>query len=825
MNGLNTLLGNIDQFQQQMNNPGNNNGQQYAGFAQNASMNVVQIQPTDSSEMMMNSNGNGGMQNMGMQNMGAYNNNMNKMGNMNNNNGNANGNGNGGNKPAKRKAETFACTVCAIEVSSPDVLQSHMNGQKHAKKLRQIAGDGNQAKTGTAEAAKQLIKTDVIKADPALNQSNQSETGTKSIIQKLNELANFHKLRCVYEVISEAGPQHAKVFEVKCSLIDVKTSNCIETVTTSGSSHAKAKQTAAEISIRNTKLEFPSKEQSMRKKNESRSGQQKQNELKKNRQEARNTKIAQQSPKSPATEPKISHKTPTQIAFDEYEQTNKFFIKNHLLAKHKQIQPSRDQLGLISHLVTNIEKSLKKISDKLVDEELAKLPATTPIKIEETVPATETTGEVKPDETKENHRHLKGVVRVGTIVKTLFLKSDRDIHLVVLTSKMPNYAFVKRVSGELDVELGMLAKEQVANPDIEAKMSTGEGGAESFEEPKWPEYKPPKIIHHLDASESLIKSEACINIKCELPEGEFLAETNDSYRVKISFTSMSLVATPTSQPPVETKPTSSDISEEKCRAALTEIKRVKWFNARLKPIANAILILRIMRDMCQRNPTWTCLSDWLLELIIEKCFVRNKYEDVTMKLRAVFECISSGILFMTTMSIQVKPNNYQQRQAGAINNKEGIITPIVPAEAEAKNIKVVAATIGTEITPENPNITMGFSDPCSEVQSEANVFEAHLSCQQREELTASAQTFLRMISLRKTHEVLAIDLIKMPAYKPRLFNSEKNFKRFNHARKRVDGETLDLTTDGEGKLEVDEPMVEGSQTTTTTTTAEAITTD
>lgn len=68
--------------------------------------------------------------------------------------------------------------------------------------------------------------------------------------------------------------------------------------------------------------------------------------------------------------------------------------------------------------------------------------------------------EVKPDETKENHRHLKGVVRVGTIVKTLFLKSDRDIHLVVLTSKAPEYAFVKRISDELDNELVLLVKEQ-----------------------------------------------------------------------------------------------------------------------------------------------------------------------------------------------------------------------------------------------------------------------------------------------------------------------------------------------------------------------------
>lgn len=183
-------------------------------------------------------------------------------------------------------------------------------------------------------------------------------------------------------------------------------------------------------------------------------------------------------------------------------------------------------------------------------------------------------------------------------------------------------------------------------------MKSSDEPASSEETPV--EYTPPKIIYNLDKSESLIKREACINIECELPEGEFLAESNDNYRIKISFTSMSLLpsASQTEKDTVE-QPT-TDIALEKCMHALTEIRRVKWFNARLKPIANAILILRIMRDMCQRNPTWNVLSDWLLELTVEKCFVRNKYEDITMKLRAVFECIGSGILFMSALSMQCK---------------------------------------------------------------------------------------------------------------------------------------------------------------------------
>ncbi len=48
-------------------------------------------------------------------------------------------NSNNNTKPSKRKAETYSCDVCAIEVTSQDVLLSHIKGQKHAKKLRQIS--------------------------------------------------------------------------------------------------------------------------------------------------------------------------------------------------------------------------------------------------------------------------------------------------------------------------------------------------------------------------------------------------------------------------------------------------------------------------------------------------------------------------------------------------------------------------------------------------------------------------------------------------------------------------------------------------------------
>ena len=68
-------------------------------------------------------------------------------------------------------------------------------------------------------------------------------------------------------MLSESGPQHAKTFEVKCSIMDLKNNTCIESVTTTGSSHVKARQSAAEIALKQTKLDIPTKELISKKKN------------------------------------------------------------------------------------------------------------------------------------------------------------------------------------------------------------------------------------------------------------------------------------------------------------------------------------------------------------------------------------------------------------------------------------------------------------------------------------------------------------------------------------------------------------------------------
>ena len=129
-----------------------------------------------------------------------------------------------GNK--KRKAESlFTCTICSIEVGSQDVLTSHMNGQKHAKRLRQINVTTNKMADTSAAATNAVTTTPLVSTlqapsvkilntlsiTPAATNNNNvnNNNGTndthtangqntaapvKLYLQQLNDLANFHQV-------------------------------------------------------------------------------------------------------------------------------------------------------------------------------------------------------------------------------------------------------------------------------------------------------------------------------------------------------------------------------------------------------------------------------------------------------------------------------------------------------------------------------------------------------------------------------------------------------------------------------------------------------
>ena len=199
----------------------------------------------------------------------------------------------------------------------------------------------------------------------------------------------------------------------------------------------------------------------------------------------------------------------------------------------------------------------------------------------------------------------------------------------------------------------------------------------------------------------------------------------------------------------------------KCQHALDEIRRTKWFSVKLKPIANAMLVLRVMRDFCRRTPTWFVLDDWLLELVVEKCFVRNKYEKVPLKFRAIFESLSSGMLFLPELS----------------------------------------GSTGLELV-----------EPCRQ----ESVF-AKMTAQQKEDLTASAQHALRLIAFKRIGQILALDAAEANL----LFSSTTSSDKVVAARVSTDESQRapDVAADLDSKLNL-MSQPENKPTTESTTTGE-----
>lgn len=127
--------------------------------------------------------------------------------------------------------------------------------------------------------------------------------------------------------------------------------------------------------------------------------------------------------------------------------------------------------------------------------------------------------------------------------------------------------------------------------------------------------------------------------------------------------------------------------------------------ARATGMQSCVMVIRIMRDWCQRNASWKVLSSWALELICEKVIASaGQPMSPGDGVRRVFEAIASGLLL-----------------------------------------------------PGTP----GIMDPCEKDPIDA---AGQLTSQEREEITASAQTALRMIAFRQIHQVLNMEALPPPKF-------------------------------------------------------------
>nr|CAH7740301.1 unnamed protein product [Callosobruchus chinensis] len=331
----------------------------------------------------------------------------------------------------------------------------------------------------------------------------------------------------------------------------------------------------------------------------------------------------------------------------------------HVMARHSEIYPKEEELQSIQRIVSHTERALKSVSDQLAEAK-PKEGANDP-KLSK--PEEKQTEQQKEDgrdnqlfsfqQERDANRILKGVMRVGHLAKGLLLRGDTHVELVVLCADKPTLTLLKKV-----VEMLPIALKQVA-PDNSYQV-------------------------HINAPEA------------------GLVVISDGLTVLVQFTS------PVMRDQVEAASGGFDrdvLSRGKCLQALAALRHTKWFQARALGLHSCVVIIRILRDLCQRVPTWSPLSPWAMELLAEK------------------------VISSVPGQVQLSPGDALRRVMEAVAS--GLLLPGGP----------------------------GLGDPCEKDNPDA---AGALSPQQREDLTCSAQYALRLIAYRQMYKVLGMDPLPTP---------------------------------------------------------------
>uniref|UniRef100_A0A3P8TGJ9 Interleukin enhancer binding factor 3b n=1 Tax=Amphiprion percula TaxID=161767 RepID=A0A3P8TGJ9_AMPPE len=327
----------------------------------------------------------------------------------------------------------------------------------------------------------------------------------------------------------------------------------------------------------------------------------------------------------------------------------------HVMAKHSAIYPTQEELESVQNMVSHTERALKAVSDWLDKQEKGTS------KSDSDGTDTDKESEHKDQAT----RSLRGVMRVGLVAKGLLLKGDLDLELVLLCKEKPTINLLKKVSENLVTQLKLITEDKYV------------------------------VTQHIREASIVIK-----NTK-EPPLTLTIHLTSPVVREEMERTAAGETLSVNDPPDV--------LDRQKCLTALASLRHAKWFQARANGLRSCVIVIRILRDLCARVPTWSPLRGWPLELISEKAIgTGNRPMGAGEALRRVLECLASGILMAD----------------GA-----------------------------------------GISDPCEKESTDAI---SHLDHQQREDITASAQHALRLSAFGQLHKVLGMDPLpsKMPK-KPR----------------------------------------------------------
>ncbi|XP_060737967.1 zinc finger RNA-binding protein isoform X2 [Tachysurus vachellii] len=350
---------------------------------------------------------------------------------------------------------------------------------------------------------------------------------------------------------------------------------------------------------------------------------------------------------------------------------------HHIMAKHASIYPEDHELEAVQRIVSHSERALKLVSDMLLEHD----------------------GKEAMDlKLDPQGQVLNGVMRAGILAKGLLLHGDRSIQLILLSTKKPTISLLNSIAQLLPKQLRTFSEDQYV---VQAQPEEANILIISSKEPK-------------------MQVTICLTspMMSEEPEPEPEPGTEGKAGDKL--------------PEKVPDDTADALNRTKCLEYLAALRHTKWFQqARANGLQSCVIIIRVLRDLCQRMPTWGKMPEWAMELLIEKA-ISSALTPLSpgKALRRVLECISSGIL------LQDGP---------------------------------------------------GLIDPCEKVQTDAL---KTMTMQAREDVTASAQHALRLLAFRHINKLLGMN--SLTASKTSTYNRKRRSDKVDKAEGEGKKEKKDL---------------------------------
>ena len=241
-------------------------------------------------------------------------------------------------------------------------------------------------------------------------------------------------------------------------------------------------------------------------------------------------------------------------------------LDRYVIKRHTEIYPSDDHLNSLLSMVGDVEQAMKQVSSDWNDVE-------------------------------ENTIKVEGLVRVGHLAKGLLLANDKSVSVILLCISPPTKSMLQKF------HLLLRSRIKESNSDYDTMLLEKEA---SFAITKTASDDP--MFCYVTFTSTALRGKDGIE-----QEGDDSNADDTAAEVKKE-----------AEEEDEKKAIDDQVDEkdklpsDKCLQALAELRHARWFSAMASNLPSCVECIRIMRDLCRRDPAWSCLTDWAIELLVER---------------------------------------------------------------------------------------------------------------------------------------------------------------------------------------------------------------